>query len=241
MEQLLPGFVQGAVRVLISYPFDYVRTHLQMQQTVTPRAFLKSAARPNLRQAYVGVGVPLTVVPVDRALQFAIFERLRDRPAIAAATSSLFSAIYGIPANYLGTRIITRTANMSVRTVMRDFFTQGFRGMYRGGPQDFARTFTAGFLHMGAYGLLREQVPTRYHNYFMFGILSSLATWSIVYPLDTWRVLKQTRKDGTGPIKPVGISGAYRGFSVLAARTLPSAGIGMWVYEAVRKQLSGVP
>jgi hypothetical protein len=229
MDTLLPGFLQGITRVLISYPFDYVRLHLQMNQTMSLRSYVTTSSL-TFRQAYRGCSVPLTVVPIDRALQFALFEHLKERPAVAAAVGSLFSAVYAVPANYLSTLLIT---GKTIEGGLRGFLSQG-RTMYRGGLPDFTRSFSGGFLYMWAYGTLRERIPTDKHNYFLFGIASSLFSWSIVYPLDTLRVLKQTEATHRAPVS---LRGAYRGFLLLAARTLPSAGAGMWVYETSRRSL----
>lgn len=217
---LIPGFIQGITRVLISYPFDYIRTNIQMNQTQTIRSFVCSPSFSFIK-AYSGCSIPLVIVPLDRAIQFFIYERLKYNTFIAALASSSVSAMYSIPMNHINTLIVTKKEiKINLKTV------------YRGGIPDGIRNFISGFIYIYTYGNLRK-IPEKHHNYFLFGVISSLSSWLITYPLDTLRVLRQTQTN----LPITSFTVAYRGFSLLALRILPSAGAGMWAYEKTLKIL----
>jgi hypothetical protein len=67
----LPGFIQGITRVLISYPFDYFRIFKQTNININYIKEIKEF------KFYRGIGFPLVSVPVDRAITFNIYEKLK--------------------------------------------------------------------------------------------------------------------------------------------------------------------
>ena len=225
---LIPGFVQGIVRVLISYPFDYIRTNLQTQQYTTIRDFYKRTDM-TIAKLYRGLHIPLISVPIDRSIQFYIFEwcnKNKYTPIQSSLGATIISSIYSIPINYLQTTVITNNKfnfkNINIRSL-------SYKGFY----SDLSRAFLSSFFYLSIYGKLRESIPKEKHNYFLFGIAASTGMWSLVYPIDTIRVLKQTSnlsylniiKNNTNIVK------LYRGYPLVVLRSMPSAGFGMMAYE----------
>lgn len=236
LYDLLPGFTQGLVRVIVSYPFDYIRTNLQTQEYKSSLSFLKHN-NFNIIKLYKGVSIPLITVPMDRSIQYAIFEKFQktNGPIVSSLYSSLFSAIYAIPSNYFNTVLITN--NKSIKDTFKAL--KETKNPYRGLQVELPKNFLGSFLYTSVYGLLRKYVPKDYTNYFMFGIVSSSSMWSVIYPLDTIRVIRQTKNMSYYDIiKQTPLKQLYSGFPIVILRSVPSAGIGMLTYEYVRSKLS---
>ena len=231
---LIPGFLQGVTRVIISYPFDYIRTHAQTQKYESFQDIIKKNKLIKLRDVYRGCHIPLITVPLDRALQFYIFERLKKSytTVVSSTAASLFSMIYSVPSNYLSTLVITNNN----KTVFRDFLTS--KRYYKGLYPELVKNFLGAFAYTSTYGLLRDNIPLEKHNYFLFGVCSSISSWLVIYPLDTLRVLRQTSNyDYITIMKKNPIKNLYKGLSIVLLRSVPSAGCGMFVYERSRQLL----
>lgn len=230
MLDLIPGFIQGIVRVLVSYPFDYIRTNIQTQQYQSITEFLK-INNIKMRNLYKGLSVPLLTVPLDRAIQFCIFERCRNYSYTNSQSSliaTLISSIYSIPINYLQTQIMTNKNKIG----KINYKELSYKGFY----SDISRNFLSSFLYLSIYGELRNRIPEEKHNYFIFGVITSSLMWGCVYPLDTIRVLKQTaEKSYIEIIKSTLIKNYYRGLPIVILRSVPSSGLGMVSYEYSRK------
>jgi hypothetical protein len=214
LQQFLPGFIQGIVRVCISYPFDYIRTNLQVN---------KPFHSIQLRDIYKGVMVPLTTVPIDRAIQFYLFETLKQTHSnlYASILTSCATSIYSVPINYLQTRImLNHTKQLS----------------YRGYTADFLRGLFSTSIYLSTYGYVREQFKST--SPFFLGSIASTCMWTVVYPLDTIRVKKQAslaiENTYQTIIKQTSMRELYRGYPLVILRSFPSSGFGMMAYEYAR-------
>jgi hypothetical protein len=236
--ELIPGFVQGIVRVLVSYPFDYIRTNIQSNQYKTGKEFIKSV---NLspRKIYNGVSVPLCTVPIDRALNFYIFEECKKRQ-LSSIYSGLIStslcSIYFVPLNFFSTRVVL--SNTTVKDVWNTFKQFKKTQFFRGFIPDITRNFLGSMLFMTTYGTLRDKIPKEKHNYVLFGVAASISSWLFTYPLDTIRILKQKGNDTYPQLIARNYKNLYKGFSYILMRSMPSAGIGMFAYEYTKQALS---
>jgi len=231
MLDLLPGFIQGIIRVIVSYPFDYIRTNIQTHEYKNINDFYKKT-NMSLNKLYNGLSIPLYTVPFDRAIQFYIFEECNKRKFTLFQSSlmaTLISSTYSVPINYLQTTIMTQKNNLITIDKIK---TLGYKGFC----SDLSRNILSSFLYLNIYGTLREKIPKDKHNYFIFGIITSSVMWSIVYPLDTIRVLKQTSAiNYIDIIKQTKLINYYRGLPIVLLRSIPSSGFGMMAYEFTRK------
>lgn len=233
---LIPGFLQGITRVLISYPFDYVRTHLQAQNSISIGSYLRTN-KLTMRDAYRGCSLNLISVPIDRSIQFFIFERLcKNKPIfISSIASSLISSVYSVPVNYLVTRVINSHSSLN-RDMLYSFIKD--KTYYRGFTADISKSFLGSVLYTSTYGSLRRYIHKDNHNYFMFGVISSISSWCLIYPIDTVRVMKQiSSSDYYSILSKTPLRKLYAGFSIILIRSVPSAGCGMMVYEKSRQLL----
>jgi hypothetical protein len=234
---LIPGFVQGIVRVLVSYPFDYIRANIQSQQYKTGIEFIKSV---NLspRKAYNGVSIPLCTVPFDRAINFYIFEKCKKQQ-LSSIFSSIISAslcsIYFVPLNYFSTKVVL--SNNSIKNTWLHFKKLRSLQVYNGFAPDIVRNMLGSILFMSCYGTFRESIPENKHNYLLFGVGSSIFSWVFTYPLDTLRILKQNTNEDYFNIIRNNYRHSYKGFSYILLRSIPSAGVGMSAYEYTKRQI----
>ena len=86
-KEYIPGFLQGVTRVCISYPFDYVRIFLQINDKDKIATILKT------NNLYRGLFIPLISVPIDRAITFRIYESLKKNNK-TSLECALYPSIY---------------------------------------------------------------------------------------------------------------------------------------------------
>jgi hypothetical protein len=234
--EFIPGFLQGLTRVIISYPFDYIRTNIQTQEYKNIFSYLYQK-KLTVKDAYRGCSIQLLSVPIDRSIQFYLFEKIsKNNPIfIASISSSIISSIYSVPINFLTTHIITSHSSLSFKHIQQFLKNKTY---YTGFTPELSRSLIGSILYTSSYGYLRQLIDKEKHNYFIFGIIASISSWLVIYPLDTLRVIKQTTnypyKD---IIKTTSFKQYYSGFSIILMRSIPSAGAGMIVYEKSRQLL----
>jgi hypothetical protein len=234
--EFIPGFLQGLTRVLISYPFDYIRTNIQTQEYKNIFSYIYQK-KLTVKDAYRGCSIQVISVPIDRSIQFYLFEKISKNNSIfiASISSSIISSIYSVPINFLTTQIITSHSALSFKN-MQQFLKN--KTQYTGFIPDLSKSLIGSILYTSSYGYLRQLIDKERHNYFIFGIIASISSWSVIYPLDTLRVIKQTTNYSYKDIiKITTFKQYYSGFSIILIRSVPSAGAGMLVYENSRQLL----
>ncbi len=256
---LVPGFLQGFVRVLISHPVDYVRTHIQKGDG--PRAigyyFLEARARGlDWTHVFRGIKFPLLIVPVDRAITYWAYETMRRNQVGSFASALLVAACttaYQTPLQMVCAHYVLEQKSQPALQFLRRF---ELRSLWRGMGVEYARGVMGSTVFMGTYGALRDQV----HNLELgldgkrapfplwaamgCAIGAGTATWTVTYPIETLRLEHQTRP--TSPsvwatlrhrVATQGAASLYRGISLVYIRSAPSAAVGMFVYELARQRL----
>jgi hypothetical protein len=224
----LPGFLQGVTRVLISYPFDYFRVFKQTNQQVNYAQELKNF------NFYRGLSFPLVSVPIDRAITFHWFERLKKENYSSLECSlypSLLSCIYMTPINLINTNYIY-LKDKSVSAVLRENFN---KNIFRGMLVEVMRNNLSSIVYLYTYKILSD----KFSNPFVNGSISSFVLWTLFYPLDTIKVQKFIKKDVTylNIVKQTPVRSLYSGIGLVYLRTIPSAGLGMFVYETTKKMI----
>jgi hypothetical protein len=206
---LLLGFVQGLVRVVVSYPFDFYRLHRQVNSKAPQIKTLKF---------FRGIEVPLLTVPIDRSFQFFCLESLQSLDIVTRSlVVALVSNLWNVPMQYL-------TAHKVIGT------TGGARKPYTGFLTAFARNTLMGTMFMASYLYGRDQLGLQS---FWNGVAASWVSWTIGYPLDTIRARQQIHNSFRVDLKSL-----YRGISLVYVRSAPSAGLGMLAYEKTRSWVS---
>lgn len=235
----LPGLLSGLARVTISYPFDYIRVYLQKNEYPNVRSYFKANGY-NAVKLYRGVKYPLSIVPFDRAITFKFYEDLNKRKINPYASSflvSMITCIYGVPLQSINTNYILSNSHVNYWEFLKRYRANF---VYRSFFVEYARLILSSTIYMGTYGNLRKYTPNDKKFHMMNGIIANISLWTVVYPIDTIRVEHQTnklsiRKTIQQKIKITGIRSLYKGIGLVYLRTIPSASIGMLIYEVTRK------
>jgi Mitochondrial carrier protein len=241
----LPGLCQGITRVFISYPFDYIRVYLQKGLYSDTLSVIK-ANNYKIVNLYRGVKFSLFIIPIDRAISLKFYEDFNKKynPFLSSIIVSLFTCIYSVPLQSINTNYILDNSNKKCATFIQDLvFKYKTNFLFKSYFVEYCRLFLGSTIYMGLYGNLRNITPNEKKYYIINGIITSLVCWSILYPLDTIRVLHQSNDKKLfytmhNKYKVDGIRGFYKGISLVYIRTIPSASIGTLVYEIVRNYVN---
>jgi hypothetical protein len=245
----LPGLCQGITRVFISYPFDYIRVHLQKGTHVDSVSVIR-ANNYKIFNLYRGLKYPMSIIPLDRALTFKLYEDFNKKkynPFVSSLIVSLFTCIYNVPLQSINTNYILDNQNKRYFVFIKDLVVKYQTNfLFRSYLVEYSRLVAGSVLYMGLYGNLRNMLPDEKKYYMLNGIITSLISWSILYPLDTIRVEHQSNNNKKlfdtvyNKYKLSGIKSFYAGIPLVYIRTVPSAACGMFVYESVRKQINNL-
>ena len=241
---LIPGFLQGLTRVLISHPFDNVRLHLQTNNIETIRDYFKQKSYKHL---YRGVTIPLITVPIDRAIQFKIYEVLNKRvnPFISGAVCGIISSIFVLPSNYICNNFILNKENKTLTQFIKTTLNKNnYKKLTYGFKPELLRSVLGTSIYLGIYGNLRNRYGNNTSQSIINSSVAGISVWSITYPLETLKVEQQTNnnlglnKIIQNRIKKYGVLNLWKGILPIYIRTLPSSIFGMIVYEKTKSILN---
>jgi len=223
--EYLPGFLQGITRVLISYPLDYFRV---FKQTNTLINYSKEIKNFNF---YKGLSFPLISVPIDRAITFNLYEKFKKDNYSSIECSfypSVISSIYMTPINLINTNYIY-LKEKPLKLVLKDNFN---KNIFRGLSIELLRNNLSSVVYLYTY----KKLSDNFNNPFINGSISSFTLWTLFYPLDTIKVHKFiNNKSYLTILRENTFISLYNGISLVYLRTIPSAGLGMLVYENSKK------
>jgi hypothetical protein len=239
---LLPGFCQGVARVLVSHPFDYIRLYLQ---TNTVNSIYDFFQKNRITTLYRGVGIPLTTVPIDRAIQFKIYEELNNynlSPFISGSLCGTTSVLFTLPSSYICNNYVLKKNESNLLKFMKHVFKNPIQ-LYNGFKPELIRSVIGTSIYLGSYGKMREYYGNDLYQSVINGSVAGWSVWTITYPIETIKVEQQLNNLGIkqilyNRISKYGILNLWKGILPIYFRTLPSSVIGMVVYEEVKKKVS---
>jgi solute carrier family 25 carnitine/acylcarnitine transporter 20/29 len=243
--KLVPGFFQGITRVTISYPFDVIKVNLQKLLFKNTYETISYLVKNDIFRFYRGSSLSYVSVGIERSIQFYLMERMNNlnntNPYINSLFLSVFSSIYSIPVQYMTTNIA-----INQKVSIKDFIKNEIKNpknLYKGYAVEFVRNSMGSTIFMGTYYWLRNKFGEKTKFSYIYGGLSGISVWLITFPLDTIRTDYQTTKSNNilnliiNRVNNNGIHSFYRGIFPVLLKTIPSASIGMYVYEYTREKL----
>ena len=239
LKDFIPGYFQGITRVIISYPFDYVRLFLQTNNLHSYKDFFN---KHSLFSLYRGVSLSLFAIPIDRAIQFRNYEYLNSKninPFISGAICGVISPIYMLPFNYITNKYILDYKKNNITIFIKNIDP---KKLYNGFKPELFRNLIGSSVYMGTYGWIRNNFPNDIKYNILNGAISGITVWTVTYPLDTLKVEQQLNNKNVYDIlytrtKTYGILNLWKGILPIYIKTLPSSIGGILVYEQVRKLL----
>lgn len=238
----LPGFLQGVSRVLISHPFDYVRLYLQTNKSKSITDFFKNNS---FKSIYRGVGVPLISVPIDRSLQFKIYEELNKynlSPFLSGSLCGISSVFFTLPSSYICNNYVLNKNEKSLVKFTKKTLKNPLK-LYSGFKPELTRSVIGTSIYLGTYGHMRNRFGSDFIQSIINGAVSGWSVWTITYPIETVKVEQQlTNRKVIEILKyrinNFGLLNLWKGILPVYTRTIPSSIIGMLVYEEVRKKIN---
>lgn len=235
---LIPGFLQGLTRVVVSYPFDYVRLYFQSNYTSSYYEFFKNN---NIKSLYRGCSILLFSVPIERSIQFKIYETLNQykiNPYLSGLLCGSISPIFNLPINHISNNYILSN-NKSVNIFIDKI---KIKNLYNGFKPELIRSTLASCIYLGTYGQLRHKFGNDINQTVINSVISGMTVWTITYPFDTLKLEQQLSNKNlidcfNNRIKQYNILNLWKGILPIYIRTIPSSIIGMIVYEHTKNYI----
>lgn len=228
-KNLLPGFCSGISRVIVSYPFDYLRLTLQ---TNKEKSVLVSLTK-HYKQLYRGFFFPFVAIPIDRSITFYLYEklkRLNTNEFLFCMIPSIVSNVYMTPINLINSNYIYHNKTSLSKLIAYHLNTS----IYNGFIIEVARNTCSSFMFLYFYTYFTSICEYPVLN----GAGSSVAMWTVLYPLDTIKAKKFIyKKSYYETFQSTALKNLYSGISLVYLRAIPSAGVGMLVYEYVKNNI----
>jgi len=259
----LPGAAYSVSLITAGYPFDTIKTRLQLRVHES----MWAGARETWRQEgctafYRGALMPLCTLMVKRPFEFAVFEELNHRfkgksyaPWLGGCVAGATSAFIGCPFSVVRVQMQATTRNVYgsfVHAASEIWRQRGAGGFYQGITASLYKDIPFAAMYLGTYGNLREALPKTRWTSAIAGASASLITWTLLQPLDTIKTLSQaavlepqTRNWSWGRrcrsvVASHGIRGLWAGWGPVALRSAPSSAAAMTAYECTRSACDSV-
>jgi hypothetical protein len=257
---VLPGVASAVPLTIVGYPFDTVKTRLQLQRNLGMVQCVKDiAANEGLLSLYRGSSISLCILSCKMGLELSVFEwcsaRFRETSA-APFAGGLFGSFFSTTAMCpltvvkIQMQMAGRGTHASPAAAASAVWrARGIRGFFHGLTANLGVQVPFSTLFFGSYGLLREALPQAPWSPLVAGGAASLATWTVLQPLDTLRTIAmgnahQTTVSGADAsassapsafvrslVRHCGVRSLWRGFGPVTLRAIPSSGGSMLMYE----------
>jgi hypothetical protein len=257
LAQLVPGAAHGVTMIAVGYPFDTLKTRMQLRMHGSVSDCLRDMMRSmGPLSLYRGASMPLCTMVTKRPAEFFIFEQFNRKlkghssaPFLGGALAGLVAGVMGCPFSVVKIQMQSSGAEVhatTLRAALTIWQRSSWSGFYRGLQASVLMQVPFATMYLGTYGKLREALPKTPISSACAGGAASLLTWTVLQPFDTLRTVIQA--DVLNPGKPAsgwishlrnivkarGIQGLWAGWVPVALRSLPTSAASMTVYEWTR-------
>jgi hypothetical protein len=193
--------------------------------------------------------IPLATVPLDRALQYRLFEYFNAKmnPVGSGIICGAISSAINLPLSSISNNYILNERETSVSKYVRNMCkTKDFAFFLNGYKPELMRSVLSTTIYLGVYGNMRNRFGNSKKQCVANSVVAGITLWTFAYPFDTLKVEQQTNKNVSmrcilqERIQTHGFFNLWRGIMPVYARTLPSASIGMLVYETSKRYIDSV-
>lgn len=258
---LIPGAAHAVTSVSVGFPFDTVKTRMQVgMHTSTWKCFASTVKVEGPMALYRGVLPPLTSLVVKRPFEFAAFEWCNKQfgqrskgPFIGGGVAGVLSSIIGCPFSVVKIQMQSTSEVLYKNTleVIADVWrSKGVLGFYRGFSASLIMNMPSCTMYLGTYGTLREHLPqylpdSRFTPA-LAGMLASVSMWACLLPLDNVRTVMQAKSFKTNEpakrwathlmeiVASRGIRSLWAGLPAVCLRAPIASACAMVAYEQSR-------
>lgn len=265
VSPVLPGAASAVSLVAVGYPFDTVKTRLQLQMHPSMvHCFRNVAAKDGLLSLYRGASMAWAQHSCRLPVELAVFEWFTHRFQGTWGASYAGGLLGGFASTLLVSplsvikvqmQMVPKKYNSPPAAALAIWRAQGIKGFYRGFHTSLCVQVPYSTLFLGTYGLLRDAMPQGVLSPMLAGGLASIMTWTVLQPFDTLRTVSMSQATATAAhnstdrsltsllrrsMETCGPRGLWRGFAPVAVRALPSSGCSMLAYEGTKAMVSGL-
>jgi len=208
IKKILPGFTMGIVRAAISHPFEMLKLKSQMG--------IQSGFYQNLHK---GIHLSILTNSIERGIQFYFFDKFKKNNSLfySSLLSSMISTSISLPYNITLLR----------KNILKEkLFEINHSILFKSASLEYSRNITGSTIFLYCYDKLKSFDLPIYAS----SIISGTTVWLITYPIDNIKNQIIAKK----PIS-YDIPLLYKGIQYPILRGIPSASIGMYVYEYVKQ------
>lgn len=234
--------IETTIVVPMTYPLDTIKSRLQTNyynDYIHAKNHLSNIQ--NVRGLYRGFGFLYTGMMIRQPAKMATFESFND-PFYGGIAAASLGTILGIPLSFIKTNYQTN-----------DKFTFTKKNMFGAWKYEGVKEMVGNVIFLTTYGHIRK-----YNNFFgvenigtvnfLNGFFSSIFTTFISYPIDLFKVRKQTIQQNdtlSGILKSViydnnklVLKNLWKGVMPVYLRLSVFGGFGMYMYEKIRTILT---
>lgn len=244
MVENIPGAMQAISTITVGYPFDTVKSHMQHAHHRNSYECIRHIfQKGGIKAFYRGATIPYVTLIPKRAIQFRVYEHLKQKynPYMAGFGAALSMCWISSPMQNIKLNMqIQHKYENALQYLKYTHTHHGILGFYRGFRITLLRDFTFGTIYLGTYSLLKEKFETqgnRYTGPFLAGGFSSIVTWTILLPIDHIKTIYQTNPQQTitNIIKSTSPLQYWRSIVPTTIRVFPVSGVSMLTYELFKK------
>jgi solute carrier family 25 carnitine/acylcarnitine transporter 20/29 len=222
MENYVFGYISGMAGILVSHPFDTIKTNIQENKQISK----------NLRVLYRGLIPPLIGVGLEKAVVFGVYHNTiqhTDSPFVSGAMAGLAASVVVTPFERI--KILIQTGQ-KIR----------FTGLFNGLSATWSREIPGFGIYFGIY----EWLKAKDNNFkpihgFLYGMAAGTAAWTLIYPQDRIKTHIQSNDNlsiRTSIQHLIKNGNIYKGFHFALLRAIPLHATAFATMEYCKKYIS---
>ena len=213
MDAYIGGVVSGFAQTIIGHPLDTIKTWMQNG----------SSKQMSFSNLYRGVSFPLLQAPLLCGVGFGVYNQVyqySDNSVFAGAVSGLVGSAIICPTDY---------CKIQAQQAIKPIYRQCIRTF----PVVALREIPSNALYYSVYHKCRANDI----SIMLAGSAAGVASWGLIYPLDTIKTRLQTNSTYT-IARVTKMKGIWKGFTPCVIRAFVVNGVAFYVYETTLVMLS---
>ena len=217
MSDFLAGSISGLSQVIVGFPFDTIKIHLQNGKRIHYRDFL-------FRHYFRGIPYPMFFSCINNSLSFGVYHSVFSNYSTSSIVSGWVAGLATVPFIHIQDTGKVRR-QLGERLTFRHFITT--HGIFA----TILRETTAMSIYFSTYERMKQtNIPT-----FISGGITGLLNWTLTYPIDVVR--NRVYGQRINIREAIQQRDFWRGYSVCALRAILVNSVGFFVFETAKNIL----